>query len=187
MADLPETRWRVYHCDLVQMGSGSQFWLQGPQVRGLVVGDRIWVSDTYEEPGEVSVFACTVSSVEAGGVRATEQPYPHRGISDYRVLRVVEPRGVRTYLLLVVDGRSSVVRLTAVLERRQTPAEMAAQLDRLAEEWTAKLSALSVVQQRRFAAAVDETTDPNMLLEDVQGAELSTSIAPQEGYEDGES
>jgi hypothetical protein len=85
------------------------------------------------------------------------------GITDYRVLHHVEPQGVRTYLILVVDGKASVVRLTIVLDKGQTSDEMEAQLDEVARQWIAELRAMPPSEQRRFAELIDETSDPNMV------------------------
>lgn len=170
LTDQLDRRSRIFHVDLSRQ-HGPRFWVAGPQAEDLRVGEALYVSDTGEEPGNVAVLECRVSSIGEGGAWVEEQPPPTRGISDYRVLHTIEPQGVRTHLILVVDDRASVVRLTIVLDRGQTSSEMDALLTEVSDEWLRKLRALTPAQQRQFAAAVDETTDAYMLLEDVRRPE----------------
>lgn len=88
-------------------------------------------------------------------------------LTDLRPLHLLERDGWRPYLLLVVDGRVSVVRLGLIVDRGQGAEAISAALDAAVEDWRRRLDHLTVSQLVRFHAAVAETTDPYLLLEAV--------------------
>ena len=91
--------------------------------------------------------------------------------SDVRALHILEDWGFRTYVVLVCRGVASIVRLGVVLEGHRDSLELEAALDEQLASFRKRLDALSPDQQEAFAAQVEETRDPYVLLERVEQEE----------------
>ena len=85
--------------------------------------------------------------------------------TDVRPLHILEDWGFRTYVVVVCDGAASIVRLGVTLEGHKSPSELAQALDEQFSRFQLRLDALDPAQQRDFAAQVDETADPYLLLD----------------------
>lgn len=90
---------------------------------------------------------------------------PVSAYTDVRPLHILEDWGFRTYVVLVCEGAASIVRLGVTLEGHKSPDELARALDEQLSRFQGRLDALDPEQQRDFAAQVDETVDPYLLID----------------------